>query len=84
MRCVHPWPGDTDQVGRLAGAPPRAPGRRVRAGRRRSGARASGCSAATRPGVGGPTAPPTPQAARLAPCLWVVRPAVSPVAARSI
>jgi len=31
-------------------------------------ARASGCSAATRPSVGGPTAPPTPQAARLAPC----------------
>src|SRR5881397_291772 len=39
MRCLHPWQGDTDQVGRLAGAPPRAPGRRVRAGRRRSGAR---------------------------------------------
>jgi len=42
MRCVRPWPGDTDQVGRLAGAPPRAPGRRVRAGRRRSGARPPG------------------------------------------
>jgi len=68
MRCVHPWPGDTAQVGRLAVAPPRAPGHRVRAGRRRSGERL-GVLGGTRPGVGGPTAPPTPQAARLAPCL---------------
>ena len=30
MRCVHPWQGDTKQVGRLAGAPPRG-ARRPRA-----------------------------------------------------
>jgi hypothetical protein len=40
MRCVHPWQGDMEKVGSLGicAQPPHAV-RRVRAGRRRSGAR---------------------------------------------
>src|SRR5258706_2743493 len=70
MRCWRPWPGDTDQVGRLAGAPPRAPGRRGQTGRRLAGARPGGLGGRA-PRRGRPTAPPTPPAAlpvALAPC----------------
>jgi len=63
MRCVRPWPGDTDQVGRLAGAPPRAPGRRAQTGRRLAGAR---------PGAAGPRHPLHHPPPSLAPCPWVV------------
>src|SRR5258706_3350490 len=71
MRCWRPWPGDTDQVGRLAGAPPRAPGRRGQTGGRLAGPRPAPA------GPRHPLHPPPPPPAPSPPVLHPARPLLS-------